>query len=388
MVYLVVLCVLLLFTFKFDVSKQVRGRKFSIYFASFLLIILSGFRYRIGLDTMQYMKYYEYIPTFDILTYQDIIFSPHAPLYFIIEVFAKTISPDFFVLQIIHAVFVNLIIVNFFKKHTKYVFTAILLYYLTLYVSFNFEVMRASMAIAIFLGSYDYLRQKKWIMYYIFCVLAIMMHVSAIILLIIPFLTKLKMTKYGIFYLFIAIILSIIIGENIKFIFEKIAVSKSLIRKSELYLNSQYSGQVLNIFGVITTVISNVLLPYLAVVRLKKIKNKRLDYEFLIILCILMSIFSINVQIFVRYIQFFFPFLLLAFTDLIGLTIYTRYSNKSINLKVTFIMVLFLVLKLKGQYFADISGISNYNRYLPYSSILTKEESILREKMFDSQYLY
>ena len=386
MIYLIILIVLLILTYKFDVCEQVNGRNISIYFVSFLLIIVAGFRYRIGLDTMRYMEYYDNIPSFNNLTFNHFILSQHEPLYFLIEVFAKTISSEFFVLQVIQSVFVNLVVINFFKKNTKYLFTAILFYYLILYISFNCEAMRSSMAVAIFLLSYPYLKEKRWVLYYIFAFLAMMFHTSAIALLIVPLFTRIKMNKFSILYLFAAFIIAFIVSENIKLILSQISVTDSLSRKADLYLNSNYSGQVLNIFGIISNLIMYVIIPYFVVRRLYKTNKQRLEYEYLILLCISVAILSIKVQIFERLLDYFMPFLLLALAEYLGAKIHSVTQNKLIKYYAMLYLFVFIFLKIYGQYFGNISGIYNYNRYLPYYTIFTKEKSPERESLYNKSY--
>ena len=386
MIYLNIFIILLILIYKYDVCQQTRGRDISISLVFFLLIIFAGLRYRVGLDTMQYMQFYDNIPSFSDISFESFIITRHEPLYFIVEVLAKTISPDFFVLQFIQALFINLVIINFFKKNTKYLFTSILLYYLVLFISFNFESMRSSMAIAIFLMSYDCFKEKKWIKYYFFSFFAIMFHTSGIILLILPFLPKIKISNFSFLYLFPAFILALFLGENLELIFNKIAITDNLSNKFNRHLSSSYSGQVLTIKGIISSILMYVLIPYFVVRRLFKIKKKRLEYEFMILLSILFSILAIKVQLFQRLLDFFIPFLLLAFAEYLGAMSYKKTGNKYTKHYAIFFISIFLFLKVYGQYFGNISGIYNYNRYLPYHSIITKEKSQEREKLYYNSY--
>ncbi len=388
MVYLIILFIILFFIYKFEISKQIKGKSTSIYIISFLLIMVSALRYRIGLDTMRYMEFYDNIPTIKDLSMEYYLISGHEPLYFLVEVFAKTISPDFFILQIFVSVFVNLVVINFLKKNTKYVFTAILLYYLVLYVGYNFEAMRQSTAVAIFLLSYKYLKEKNWIKYYLFCFIALMLHTSGLVMFFVPVFIKVKIDRYFILYLIIVIALFILVRDNMGTIFDKISITDRLSQKAEMYRYSEYSKNVLNVKGILTMVTIYMIIPYIALRNFVRLNSTRLDYEYLIILNMVIALLSFEAQIFSRYLDYFTPFLLLALVEYIGKNLYLPTTNNNLVPKlITSIYVFtFILIKINGQYFAYTNGVEDYYRYIPYYSVITEEKSPEREKLFRFSY--
>lgn len=370
----------------YDVCRYRRGRKLSIYLVSFVLIALAGLRYRVGLDTMQYMRFYGNIPRFSDISVASFVLSRHEPLYFLVEVLAKTISPHFFVLQLIQSFFVNVVMISFFNKHTRYLFTSILLYYLILYISFNTEAMRSSMAIAVFVLSYDLFKAKRWIWYYIFSLMATMFHLSALILIVLPLLPKIKLTRVSVLYFLPLVLLAVIIGNNIESILNFVAVNDTISGKAESHLSSAYSGQVLSSLGVLSSILMYVLMPFVVVRRLLKISGERVEYEYMILLVIAISVVSIRVQIVQRLLDYFIPFLIVGFAEYLGELSYKKSVSSFTRLYAIVFVLSFVSLKIYGQYFGNISGIYNYKRYIPYSSIITENKFQEREDLYSRSY--
>lgn len=398
MVYFFVVLLLVFLRFRYDVQNIIFGKKFAIYLVTIILICLAGFRYRIGLDTMRYMEFYYKIPTILNISMLDYYSSRHEPLYFLIESISKLISPEFFVLQIFQAIIVNIAVVYFLVKNTKYIFTGILIYFLTLYISFNFEGMRSAVAVSMFLFSYEFIKKEKWNYYFLLTILASLFHTSAIILFFVPLVLKLDIRGKWFSYIILGFVISFALGSYIDLIFEQISVNRILSQKAETYLQSDYLGQMLNYIGVITHITSLVVIPSVILQILKRMNTIKISYggyvkfitfearyEKLIMLNIIIAILTIKVQIFYRFLEYFTPFLIIGFSEVIGKNNFAQKgsANRAISI---FSIVLFLMLKIYGQYFGSINGIPNYNRYLPYSSIFSKEESLAREKIYNSSY--
>jgi hypothetical protein len=332
------------------------------------------------------MQFYDNIPRFSDISVASFVISRHEPLYFLVEVLAKTISPHFFVLQLIQSFFVNVVMISFFNKRTRYLFTSILLYYLILYISFNTEAMRSSMAIAVFVLSYDLFKAKRWIWYYIFSLMATMFHLSALILIVLPLLPKIKLTRVSVLYFIPLVLLAVVIGNNIESIMNVVAVNDSISRKAESHLASAYSGQVLSSLGVLSSILMYVLMPFVVVRRLLKISGERVEYEYMILLVIAISVVSIRVQIVQRLLDFFIPFLIVGFAEYLGALSYKKSVSGFTRLYAIVFVLSFVSLKIYGQYFGNISGIYNYKRYLPYSSIFTENKFQERENLYYRSY--
>ena len=72
-----------------------------------LLILVAGLRLVVGGDTQTYMSDYDRYPTLDEFTIFHFALFRYQPLWILLNVLAKTIYPEFYVLQLILACVVN-----------------------------------------------------------------------------------------------------------------------------------------------------------------------------------------------------------------------------------------------------------------------------------------
>ena len=156
MIYLIVLIILLFFAIIYDFGTADSGRDISYYLILVGLICLSGFRYKVGGDTFMYMEEFPNLPDLSGLSNYETGVNKRQPLWILFAAISKSISQEFYVLQIFHAIIVNTLIFRFIKENTKYIFTAVLFYFIGYYCYFNFEILRESLAISLFLFSIKY----------------------------------------------------------------------------------------------------------------------------------------------------------------------------------------------------------------------------------------
>ena len=80
------------------------------------------------------------------------------------------------------------------KTYSKHPFSVILIYYCSFtFIEFNFELMRETIAVAIFLMyGIKYYLSKKWIKYYLIVLLAYSFHPSAMMMFLLPLIRNLK----------------------------------------------------------------------------------------------------------------------------------------------------------------------------------------------------
>ena len=114
--YIVILLYLLYQAFRHksfgNTSIDMRAYKFSCI----VLICLAAFRNKLGGDTYTYMNSFYYAPTFHDLSFQYLLVSNFAPLWNILCASIKAIGGNFYLLQTVHAVVINVAFFYFFKK--------------------------------------------------------------------------------------------------------------------------------------------------------------------------------------------------------------------------------------------------------------------------------
>lgn len=394
MIYLVIFFILIYFTYRYDYIGQKAYRLNAYYLVLFLLIVVAGFRYRIGLDTIRYESAFRWLPSLWELRWDDFKDNNYDPLYLLFSSLAKSISSEFWVMQLIQAILVNTIIFSFIKKYTSRIFFATLLYYVFLYLNFMCEVMREACAVSMFLLSWKYFEKEKWLPYYVLCIAAFLFHSSAILLFILPVLKWLhltnlmRMNKYTAVFLLAVLVGGFVIQRYFFDYLNLLAFTGRIEDRIGRYAESDLSGTVLNINGILSTVIQTILYPFVAIICLKRQYNVRsFSMEPMIFLCFTFALLTIPIAIFYRYNNYFMPFAIIAMSEIaFQRKIYLsrkRYVYISRFLLWLIIFTPLLFLKIYG-YNSSVKGsnLKEYMRYYPYSSIFDKEINRNREALF------
>lgn len=174
--------------------KKISEFKGLYVFIFFFASTLTGAFMPIGGDCKQYLYEFNFIPDLNQLSFSDLgIGVRHQPLWIYFNSICKGLYNNFNFYLFIHSIVINSVFFSYISKHTKYKFTALLIFLTTLnYFYFNIEIQREALAVAVALIIYKYLKKKQYLYYYIGCIIAFLFHVSAVALLLLP----------GIFYLF------------------------------------------------------------------------------------------------------------------------------------------------------------------------------------------
>ena len=94
------------------------------------VILISGLRYRVGIDTLNYMEVYNSLPSANNIS--DIFDSEGnysmRPLFLLLVVISKLFSNDFWVCQLLHAIILNSCVFYFLYKESKYPFFCVAMY--------------------------------------------------------------------------------------------------------------------------------------------------------------------------------------------------------------------------------------------------------------------
>lgn len=217
MLYILILVFLCISSYVCDFANKRKWVGPLTFASAFVLFLLAGLSYEIGSDTVPYMMEYESASKLSSLQLSDFYVLNRQPGWILLESFFKTFFEDFFAFKFFQAFVVNFSVLFFLRRNSHHIATCLLLYYVSIYFPLNFEVMRESFAISIFLLSFDSLKDKKYIKYYISCVLALMFHISAVILLILPVLGLINIKKQYISKAFPVFLIFILISPAISF---------------------------------------------------------------------------------------------------------------------------------------------------------------------------
>lgn len=355
----------------YDIAKHVKYKSLASFFILIITIFIVGFRYKVGVDTYNYMYHYPDVPLINKIEWENLFSYSYQPLFLLLSSICKSISSDFCLFQLAHATIVNIIIFSFIRKNTPYPFTGYFIYLTTYFMYFNFEILKESLAVATFLIGYKYLEKGKLFKFYFYTIIAFLFHISAIITLFFPLIKRLKLNKR--FYL-------MAIGFSVFLMFSYSLLGLfsfwgKLAQKAITYATVAEQS-VLNFNWLITQMLIYVIFPFILLVAFKK-KISSHSHEHIFCFTILLGVGIIEYEIvFSRFINYCIPFIFLCCANIIGESYYQK-----IGIKLWKIGLVSLFLFIFNYNFLSHNG---YARWYPYSSIFNKQICKEREKLWGS----
>jgi len=263
--YILVAVFLLLLAVRFDINGVKKNRSFWLSIATWVLILFSGLRNELGIDTYSYGLAYNTAPSiFDFVSGNVEWFDfSSQPLWYLFTSLCKTITSSFLLMQMIIAFVFNFLMVRFFKSVSHYVFSCILLFFCTKWFIYNFEVLRESICVALYLNAIvEYGKDKNIKRFLLFAFPTIFIHWFALIML---FVFLIVVTIDLRFSLFISVLLSlmILIVDVSTFEMLMMLTVEQLDSSSEKlngYLTKIYEGSY-NIFFYIQLLVVEIIPP-------------------------------------------------------------------------------------------------------------------------------
>ena len=399
MVYFIVLAILIYCIYTYDYKKHKVGDMVFYIGICVLLIFIAGLRYRIGGDSIGYESEYKNIPSLFHMRGFKLNSIRWEPGFIWFMILSKTLSSDFTIFQFLHAVVVNSIIFWFIFKNTENKFICVSLYCIGLYLNFNTEVLRESLAVCIFLLAWPFFRRGNWIFYYLICIAACFFHISAVFTLILPIFAIPGIRggfRLGYRTIFICVILfgiSFYLGKKFFSIIKLLSQNETVTERAEIYGKTSYGGSVLNIFGILEAILKGCILPACAIwyrkLTLKgtddqqKIKDFR-KMEIMVMSGIYVSVMTMAIFILSRFNNYLNMFTF----AMISICFFQKVEIKRRKFKLggiywSIILLLLFSLNFKA-YFANTYGSTKNKRYMlyyPYYSRLDPTEDQRREEI-------
>jgi len=377
-IYIILLLLLLLGVFYFDIGRANQNRKSYYIVLGILLTIVPGFSYKVGIDTPVYMDFYNKCPdifNIELSEYNEFIFEP---FFVILNGVLKAANMDFVFVRLFCVLFLNLFIFRFVWKESKCPFSGILLYYLLLWLTANFESIRQSCGIGFYLWGCLSLINNDKKTFLLRSWPAIFFHRTGIIIIILTLLVCcVKINKkwiIGIFILFIISIISMSVFSDLYLLLN--VLSNDIADSYNGYLNNgKNTGFVTsrNIFGFIIPFIVNILMPLL----LSNIywKSNRKMFARLLYLYSFLAVFQFSLGVVNRMMQYETIIYCIALSDLVIPQITkARYSMFGIF---TIIAIFINIYTTNKAYFNPQSEFvengADY-RYFPYKSIFSSDK--------------
>ena len=356
----------------FDICKyHDNNSKFLIWIGLYIyLTLLIGLRYMVGGDSYSYMLYFNNVSPgkmFDISWDAD-----YQPLFVFFTSLCKTIYPSFTSFQILHAFIINTCLFYFIAKNSQYRFSTLFLCLLMFYINFTVEILRESLAIMVFIYNYKNLENKKWVKYYIGVLIAVMFHLSAVFLIILPFLKFLRLNKSYI----VLLIIAFLVLNQLNFIFTFFENIEKINKKVNDYSEASYGWKSTLLFFTTRT-----LIPVGFFLWAKSKFNILIKYEFLICVFGLLGICSIfNTIIFTRFTNYIMLFYCIALADVL----IPFFRKKVLTPSKLFVIVTFIIILFTSGYTSFNWPTGYYEKWVPYYSIFSNESE--NNKLIDRNY--
>lgn len=404
MIYIFVLLYVIYLIYRYDIRKvkyvnnALLGFKMHYYFLLVVIVSIVGFSYRLGMDTASYMEYFESVDPDICYTFFHLSERRFEPIPELLFSSCKSISNDFTLVQFVIALFVNSIIFWFLRKHSPLFFFSVFLYFIFLFWNLNFEIKRESIAICIFLIALDSIliekpKKKDYIKYYVICSIATLAHRFAFITFLYPLLLGIKFSKLYIL-LFSGMTIVLILWSSIVsdfFSAFNVVLALSSGESIQEYLDSDRFGTGgISIFGVFNKIVIPLIIVYTA-----KTGINRKIYS-LVLVYFVVSLLMTHVFIFYRITNYLLIFLFLVYANSLKLILSVQnrttipikkklmlLKNKSItsrNNPLIFSLLLFVICF----HIVTLAKKEEHIRYLPYSSVFTKELNKERETFYNN----
>lgn len=359
MVYIFILSVVLYLS---HVNHRLtyRTRIFFILCVYAYLVLLMGLRFRVGIDTLNYMSSYDSVPELKKVFDIDFSTARFEPGYILLCSLCRSITPDFWLLQCVHSLILNGCVFYFLHKNTTNIFTGICVYIILCWLYFNTEIIRESLAISIFLLNIENLKRRRWGWYYLLCIISISFHYSALITVFFPFA---KLIRLNVLYIGICILLLGITPylENLN---ELISIASISDRVGE-HISS---ADELNMNWRLANMIRYTIVPAFSLM-IVYISHYKSEYTPYILLSILFGVGAFAVPIiFSRLANYTLPFVILYVSNLIDEPAIRRHYKQALAI---------LLVCSQLIYYHEM-----YNAWIPYESIFSKQMVVEREQMW------
>jgi len=375
---------LIYLSLNFDYKNNLVFEKANYYFSLAMLTLLSGLRYRLAPDTVAYMAQFRMdVLPLNAISLDYIVMAKYQPFWVLLNSFCKMFD-NFTMLQIIAAWILNGSIFYFFRKTTTKKYTAISLYYVTSYFYFNMEIMRESLAVAMFLIAVVCYAEKRFFWFYTFLLFSVLFHKFAILVVALaPFALTDKVSSYvKIAFPIILIVFLQSLSSPLEYIGTISGFAEDLnLHFYDVDSEMTAAGLLYHLLRVIP--IFMVMLFF----KSKPIPDLIIDKKILYPLCWLF-IFTVIVRIISipfmdRISNYYIFFVICCMASVLAnlLEHKTLQPMKSyIVVCSIFVSLLFYVLPL---FVPDphLDEIPTYRRYYPYSSVLFEESDYERERI-------
>lgn len=382
-IYLSILLILLFCILVYDIRGEREYKSACVRLILLILILVSGFSYRLGGDGIGYTYEYKQYGDITDVSYSYLMgFNGRMPGWVLLCTLCKSITSSYWLFKLVHAIILNCAYVSAIRCSTKYTFTSLLVYFVLLYFNQNFQVLRESLAIAFFLFSLPSFYNNKWIHYYVLIVLAISFHIGAAFLLFFPLVKIIGFSKYSII-VYLALFAVIIFNSSA--ILEYLVFSS---RETDVSYDGFYyyfhNATESDGLGFVNALL-NLILPF-AILVYYKLHNLSIKYLFPVLCSLGIYTLSTFLPIVYRFNNYLLIFNYILITDFIFYWFLNKYRAVISMRIVAILLFLIFYVGIKGRFYFTLNyGDTKYKQYVqyyPYASIFDKSIDPDRERLY------
>lgn len=335
-IYIIILLIEIFFGILLSLKKNKNSKRIFLVVSFIILATISGFRtVDVGMDTEQYYRAYQRINSYNSII--DAFNERYEKGFVVLCYTLGKISSDPQVLIFVTSIFINFCVLRFIDKNSKNVVYSVFLY-ITLNFYFSYmNIMRQAISICFLLLSYQNLREKKYFLYFVDVIFAILFHSSAILGLLFIIADKFEYKKKYNKFLIPLFIIIFIFGRNILMLLTKF--SPRLLE----YVGGDYDFS--NYFGTLIIALMSFGILYFGNNILQNKKDKDIaEYNFLqkiIILNVIFAVLGIRVNILSRFVQYFSIFQIIWIPNIFSIM---KKNKQEFQLLFSIIFILYWVI--------------------------------------------
>jgi hypothetical protein len=330
------------------IERKNKFSKATLKIVLLLLILFVGLRYQVGNDYAEYYMHHSLIKQ-GVTNYFE-------PLFTLLNYISPNPYLMFFISSVISFVFLYLAFRYFAPNNGILLFT---LYFGIYLIIFDIHIIRQGIAIAMVLYSWKFAVENKMIKFLLLVLIAMGFHSSAVVVLPVYLLTKVKFTKQlKITLLSISTIILFIILFFKDLVFNIISLIPLFERYATVYLDPEFSSIETISFGFVLNILAFFIIEYIIIKSPNSFNDPKMQFvEKIFFVSILLSILlrfsSIALRLNYYYqISNIFIFALIIFS-----------FKEKLPIKVIFILIALLYLYV---------NLNTGNAILEYKTILSK----------------
>ena len=297
-IYIIFLVFIAYCAYRYDIKGDKVNKKKAQWGLVVMLILLAGLRNKIGSDSIGYEYNFDmYSDIFTMIKDRSLLESSQ-PMWIFFNGIVKTIFGDFIFFQIIHASIVNVLIYNFIRKVTPYFFSTYFFFFIVSWWDLNFEILRESLCVAMFLNGLLLLMEKKWKPYIVIAIIAGLTHHFGIVMFLLApalFYTP-KKILYVVSPILIVYLLFFLDQEKIMLLVLALGdyIGESAFDHASSYMSDGESFTTQNFNGMVQIFLCGVISPIVLI--LKNDKTER-NFYFNRILLVYLVIYILQGQL-------------------------------------------------------------------------------------------